>query len=244
MLSSYGKREWRSILLIGLILTATSLIGGLWWLALAWATITAALLSFFRDPNRSVPTQRGAVVCPADGRISSIHTLDHFDPLDGPATCIRIFMSILDVHVNRSPCHATIKSIAHRPGNHLSVLNPRSVEENESNLLLLVHPTTHQRLAAVRQIAGRLARTIVCGVDEHDILQRGQRFGMIKFGSTVELYLPANMHPDIQVKKGRYVYGGITIAALVESPQRFDTSQNLPATGGAQSSAATTRTAP
>src|SRR5690606_16871943 len=102
MISVYGKNESLTILAIGALLIITTILVGWWWLAILIVLATGALISFFRDPERRVPTQRNVVVAPADGVVSSIHQLDAFEPLGGPATCIRIFLSVLDVHVNRS----------------------------------------------------------------------------------------------------------------------------------------------
>lgn len=222
MLSPYGKFEWLTIAVIGLLLSIASIAVGWWWLALIILPLTAALLAFFRDPNRKSPSQRGAVIAPADGRISSIHEVEHFEPFGGPATCIRIFLSVLDVHINRSPCHGQVTTITHKPGDHKNALNPDSAETNESNLIVLVHPIRRQPLAAVRQVAGLLARTIACGVHEGDVVQRGQRIGMIKLGSTTELYLPADLEPKVAVQQGQYVYAGLTVLAMVTSKDQVD----------------------
>jgi len=203
MLSPYAKNEWITIIAIGLLLAVTSVFVGLWWLVFLILPVVAALLAFFRDPNRKTPSQRGAMIAPADGRVSSIHEVEHFEPFNGPATCIRIFLSVLDVHINRSPCHGQVTSITHKPGDHKNALNPTSAETNESNLIVLVHPIRRHPLAAVRQVAGLLARTIACGVHEGDVVQRGQRIGMIKLGSTTELYLPSDLQPKVAVQQGQ-----------------------------------------
>lgn len=213
MLTTYATREWLTILAIGLMVGGSLLLIGWWWAALLAMAAMVGLLAFFRDPERRVPTQRGVIVSPADGRVSSVHTLDHYEPLDGPAVCIRVFLSVFNVHLNRSPCHARVASIEHRPGRHLSALRTDSAAANESNLLVLTHPTRRHRVAAVRQVAGLFARTIVCGVREGQILQRGQRFGMIKLGSTTELYLPLAIEPDIRVREGAKVRAGLTVLA-------------------------------
>ena len=218
MLSGYGKREWLTILAIGSMCTATFLIVGWYWVVAPVLLVTLALLSFFRDPPRRVPTQRSVVVSPADGRVSSIHEVEHFELFDGPAICVRVFLSVLNVHVNRSPCHGVVESVDHRPGLHRNALNPESAQDNESTLLLLIHPVRRHPVAAVRQVAGLLARTIVCAVEPGNVLQRGQRFGMIKFGSTTELYLPQNHDPQILIEQGQKVYAGLTVLANVTSP--------------------------
>lgn len=215
MLSPYGKSEWLTIAAVGLLLLIACLLLGWWLLAVLVVAAAAALLSFFRDPHRRIPSQRNVVVAPADGKVSSIHTLDHFEPFGGPATCVRIFLSVFDVHVNRSPCHGQVSQILYKPGQHLNALNPDSAEANESNLIVMLHPTRRYPVAAVRQVAGLLARTIACGVREGDILQRGQKIGMIKLGSTTELYLPADLQPQVVVELGQKVKGGITVLAHV-----------------------------
>jgi phosphatidylserine decarboxylase len=222
MLSPYGKREWLLVLAIGLTLTVLLAIFVAWWAAVVAALATAALLAFFRDPARKTPTLRGLMISPADGRVSSIHQLEHFEPFDGPATCIRIFLSVLDVHVQRSPCHGRVVSIVHKSGKFMNALKPDAADHNESVTMLLRHPTNDAPVAAVRQLVGAIARRIVCGVAVGDILQRGQRYGMIKFGSTVELYLPGHDRHDIEVEVGRYVYGGQTILARTRAETQSD----------------------
>ncbi len=213
MLSGYAKREWLTILAIGLMVTATSVAVGWYALAAVMIVVTAALLSFFRDPERRAPMDRAVMVSPSDGRVSSIHTVDHFAPFDGPALCVRVFLSVLDVHVIRCPCHGKTTSVTHRPGKHLNALNPDSAEVNESTLAVFEHPTRNHPVAAVRQVAGLIARTIVCGAKVGDIFQRGQRTGIIKFGSTAELYVPAKLNPQVAVEQGARVVGGVTILA-------------------------------
>lgn len=141
MLSGYGRNEWLTILAIGGLFTVTTIVVGWWPVAILVVVVTFAILTFFRDPERRVPTQRGIVVAPADGRVSSIHELEHYEPLEGPAVCIRIFLSVLDVHVNRSPCHGTVLSITHKSGDHLNAMNPDSAESNESNLIVWFTPS-------------------------------------------------------------------------------------------------------
>jgi phosphatidylserine decarboxylase len=118
---------------------------------------------------------------------------------------------VLDVHVNRSPAHGVVTRISHKAGRHLNALNPDSAEANESVLVVLEHPVRREPVAAVRQVAGLLARTVVCAAREGVVLQRGQRFGIIKLGSTTELYVPRQLQPVVQVQQGQYVYGGLTI---------------------------------
>jgi len=215
MLSKHAKLECITIAVVGFMLSVAVVLIGLWWLVILTVPATLCLLAFFRDPERRTPTQRGVMVAPSDGRISSIHDVEHFEPLGGPAVCIRIFMSVLDVHINYSPYHTAIESITHTPGEHLNTLKPESAEDNENNLLVLVHPNREYKMAAVRQVAGMLARTIVCHVHEEQVIQRGQRIGLIKLGSTTELYIRKDLSPRLQVKEGQRVSGGVTVLAQI-----------------------------
>ncbi len=215
MLTPYGKREWLLILCLSLPIAAALVFFHLWWVLALWVLLVLALLSFFRDPWRKVPTEPGVMVSPADGLVSSIHEVGDDCPLGEPGVCVRIFLSVLDVHVNRSPCDGRVVSITPKAGKYLNALNPRSAEENET-LTIVLHPATSKRpIAAVRQVAGLIARRIVCAAKVGDELKRGQRLGMIKFGSTTELYLPLSLKPQVQVKLGQRVWGGCTILARV-----------------------------
>ncbi len=213
MLTPYGKREWTAILLIGAVGTLGLLLLGWWPVAIAIALLAIALTGFFRDPRRGIPTQRAVMVSPCDGKVVSVHDVEHFEPFEGPAKCVRTFMSILNVHVNRSPCHAMVGAIEHRAGKFVTALNPESAEVNEANLVVLLHPARRTPIAAMRQIAGAVARRIVCDLQTDQIIQRGQRIGMIKVGSAVELYIPTAMNPTVRVHEGMKVTGGVTILA-------------------------------
>jgi len=200
-----------TIIAICAMLAVTLLTIGWWWVALVVLVLMGAILSFFRDPERKIPTERNVMVSPADGRVTSIHEVERFEPFDGPALCIRIFLSVLNVHVNRSPCYAVVAAMDHGDGAHLSALNPRSPEENEWHLIVLRHPSHGGAVAAVRQVAGQIARTIVCGVRLEQVVQRGERIGMILLGSTTELYVPLTSAPRVRVSQGQQVRGGATV---------------------------------
>lgn len=215
MLSKHAKLECVTIAMVGFMLSVTVFMIGLWWLMILIVPLALCLLLFFRDPERRTPSQRGVMVSPADGHISSIHEIEHFEPLDGPAVCVRIFLSVFDVHVNYSPYHTAVESITHKPGEHLNALKPESAEDNESNLLVLTHPNRLYKMAAVRQVAGMIARTIVCHVQEDQVLQRGQRIGLIKLGSTVELYIAKDLSPRLHVQDKQKVVGGMTVIAQI-----------------------------
>ncbi|MEM9913560.1 MAG: phosphatidylserine decarboxylase [Planctomycetota bacterium] len=225
MLSPYAKNEWLTIIAVGACVGLSLVLLGYWPGAVGIGVATLAVLTFFRDPDRRIPSPRNIVVAPADGKISSIHEVEHFPPFDGPAVCVRVFMSVFDVHVNRCVCHGKVASITHQPGNHGNTLNPESIEDNESMTTLFVHPVKGHPVAAVRQVAGLLARTIHNGLRDEQVVQRGQRMGIIKLGSTSELYLPANLKPDVLVKQGQKVLAGMTVLANVTP---LDPAEGLP----------------
>ena len=215
MLTPYGKREWSLILTIGSVLLVISVVFHWWFTAVFFLLVILSLLSFFRDPTRKIPDASNAMLSPADGVISSIHELAHFEPFNGPAVCIRIFLSVLDVHVNRSPCNGKVASLTSRPGKFLNALNPQSAQDNQA-LMMILHDDQGKPVAGVQQIAGLIARTIVCAAEPGDLLSAGQRYGMIKFGSTTELYIPANQTLLVHVQKNERVYGGSTILVTIQ----------------------------
>lgn len=224
-----------TILAIGVLLCAGWIIVQWWWLLVLTVAITVPLLLFFRDPEREVPSQRGVIVSPGDGKITSIHNVEHHEKLGGPAVCIRMFISLLDGHVQRSPCHGTITHMSHHPGLHGNLLNPDCLEGNESLWMVLEHPIRRYPIVAMRQIAGMIARTICCVVSEGQTVQRGQRIGIIKLGSAVEMYLPQSLHPQVTVAVGAKVYGGRSVLARITSPESVTPS--APEQTGAQADA-------
>jgi len=166
----------------------------------------AFCLFFFRDPERIPPADERLVVSPADGRVLEVcgEREDRF--LHAPATRISIFMSPLNVHVNRAPVSGTIEVVRHTPGKFRAAFADKASLDNERNALLLA--SGGRRLLVV-QIAGALARRIVCHVGEGDRVRRGERFGLIMFGSRVDLFLPPEIRPA--VRKGDRVQAGTSI---------------------------------
>ncbi|MEQ9453069.1 MAG: phosphatidylserine decarboxylase [Phycisphaeraceae bacterium] len=213
MLGAHTQREWVTAAVTTLLL-ATAAGFMLWWWALAITLIAGTLiLVSFRDPDRSPPSQRGVVVSASDGTISSIHPVEELEAFDGSAVCIRTFLSLTDVHIIRMPCYGRIDSVRHQPGRHISALNPRSIEENESVTVTLLHPTRQETVAVVRLIAGQFARTIRLFAQQGDTLQRGQRLGTILLGSTVEVYLPTESSYRMMLETGATVRAGESIIA-------------------------------
>ncbi len=166
-LSLFGWTFWLPILLAGVLLAVTlAIIPGAWPLALLCGIVTLAALAFFRDPPRRVPEGRGLMVAPADGKVTEITRLEHYDPLGGPALRIGIFLSVLDVHINRVPCEAVIVATQFREGLFLDARHPESGPKNQSHTLVLGSPEAadHHPIAVVKQIVGAIARRIIAPV--------------------------------------------------------------------------------
>ncbi|MHC4430924.1 MAG: phosphatidylserine decarboxylase [Planctomycetota bacterium] len=165
----------------------------LWAFVLSETALAAVLvwvLMFFRDPERLCPSQPELLLAPADGRITDIETVEEEGFIGGPALRIGIFLSIFNVHINRAPCNVRVETITYKKGKYVNALNPQSGRVNESNNLGLVRTDSPADKFVVRQISGAIARRIVCATKEGRQLAGGERFGMIKFGSRTELYVP------------------------------------------------------
>ncbi len=172
---------------------------------------TLLILHFFRDPERVVPLEEQAVVSPADGKIVSLER--RAEPLSQEMRQkIGIFMNVFDVHVNRSPVQGRIQKIQYVPGKFMNASLDKASKDNERNILQI--EDKQGRRWTVVQIAGLVARRIICRVQVQDQLQQGQRLGLIKFGSRVDLYLPEGY--EILVARGDRVYAGQTILARAE----------------------------
>jgi phosphatidylserine decarboxylase len=183
---------------------------GLTWLWVPAFVLLLAILAFFRDPPRRGSQIKGALRSPADGKVVAV--IPNTDPSRGPVpgTQIAIFLSVFDVHINRAPCEAVVERIRYEPGRFLDVRDKRSEHENESNWIFM---KAGRHNITVRQIAGLVARRIVCRIREDQKVYRGQRIGLIRFGSRTELYLPAEA--EILVTPGQRVYGGSTDVAIL-----------------------------
>ena len=214
-LSLYGLKEWLLATVLAAIIAAASIAIGWWWLAILAGILWLAAIGFFRDPlgRRPASDSDHDMVSPADGRISAVERVDQHPATDGPAVIVRIFLSVLDVHVNRAPCDATVQELVYKPGKYLDARSEESARVNESNLIIMQRPCGTR--IGVRQVSGAIARRIVCPLKSGDSLKRAQRFGMIKFGSTTELILPdhGEQGPVVHVSKGDRVRGAVTILA-------------------------------
>ena len=192
------------VLVLGLLLAH--------WLAWLGLLFTLFCLFFFRDPERVPPGRLGAVVAPADGRVMSI--MPAVPPAElglgaMPRWRVSTFLSLMNVHVNRIPADGTVTRIAYRHGSFLNASDDKASEANERNAIAL--RLGDGREIAVVQIAGLVARRIVCDVREGDAVHAGQRLGIIRFGSRADLYLPEGVRPLVAV--GQTMIGGETVVA-------------------------------
>jgi len=191
-----------------------AVLGLLFWPVLTWLGLIFTLfcLYFFRDPERVLPPRAGVFVAPADGLVVSIEPA--IPPVElglGPVPRLRvaIFLSVLDVHVNRAPIAGLVTRIAYHPGKFLNAADEKASDENERNAILIRLPTGQD--VVMVQIAGLIARRILCDITEGAALATGQRIGIIRFGSRTDLYLPEGTLPLVAV--GQRMIGGETVIA-------------------------------
>jgi len=213
-------------------------LGGVFYL-LQWnvAAIAAVLLalfifSFFRDPERVIPSERGAVVSPGDGRVVVVTDEEN---AGRPGKRVSIFLAVWNVHVNRSPAAGTIAKLEYRPGKFLAAMRERASVENEQNVFTL---STDTGEIVFKQIAGLIARRVVSWKKPGDKVARGERIGLVRFGSRVDLWVPKDA--EILVKVGENVKGGSTVlarwpvkptAGKLEGSSKAETDENLTVTG-------------
>ncbi len=187
--------------------TAVFALLGIGFLAVLGLFVTGFICYFFRDPDRLVPTGEGIIVSPADGKVIKVEPVNETPYFEGACTRISVFMSVFNVHVNRIPHEGTIQQVAYHPGKFFSANLDKASKDNEHNALLLKSPGG--KLVGFVQIAGLVARRIICAVQPGDVLKRGQRFGMICFGSRLDIYLPPDT--EIGVTVGDKVSAGSSI---------------------------------
>ena len=176
--------------------------------ATGFAVVAVAFLGFFRDPDRTAPALPGAVLAPADGRVMVI--TEAVDPWVGPAVRVSIFLSPLDVHVNRAPIGGLVKNVEYVAGRFLAAYRPEASEQNERCATSL---DGDRARVTVTQISGVLARRIVCRVRPGDTVRAGERYGLIRFGSRTDLVLPRGA--DLRVRVGDRVRGGESVMGVL-----------------------------
>jgi phosphatidylserine decarboxylase len=178
------------------------------WLSIVFLALFLLTIAFFRDPNRRVPADPNLIVAPADGRVSDIVELDEKEVLKTKTRRLGIFLSIFDVHTNRAPIDGRVIYRQHHEGLCLDARDPDCPERNEAMTWALENP---RGTIVVRQLTGAIARRIVAWAKVGDELKKGERFGMIRFGSRTEVYLP--LDAEVRVKTGDHVSGGSTVIA-------------------------------
>lgn len=201
---------------LGLAFAGLANAGGLGMAAsLAPLSLLGLVAYFFRDPHRFVPDDANAFVSPADGTIAEVTELEHYEFLDGPAVRIGIFLSIFNVHINRSPRAGSVVAMDYKPGEFLNAMNPESALRNEYMWIGFQDDQQPGLRFAVRQISGLIARRIVCSLRPGQAVRRGAKFGMIKLGSRTELVLPRDA-VQVEVNVGQTVQAGSTILARLQ----------------------------
>ncbi len=191
---------------LGLLAVASAFVA--WWLVLLFVALAFYALAFFRDPERLVPAAIDAVVAPADGVVADIMELEEPEVLHSNTRRIGIFLSVFDVHTNRAPIEGRVTYRQHHEGLCLDARSPECSGKNEAMTWAFENP---RATLVVRQLTGAIARRIVGWAQVGDEVQKGARFGMIRFGSRTEVYLP--LEATVLVKVGDRVKGGATIVA-------------------------------
>ena len=209
-LAPYGRREW---LAAGGVTIAASALSAVYfpYVAPIFVVMFFWVLWFFRDPERRVPDQPRVLVAPADGRVVEVGEVNEPEYIGGPATRVAIFLSVMNCHINRAPGEGAVEYLQHHPGRYRLAWQPQASSENERNCLGMVLIEKPGVRILVRQIAGSVARRIVCACDMNQDLKRGERIGMIKFGSRTELCVAAAAGFRTVVKVGDRVRAGETI---------------------------------
>ena len=203
---------------LSLLVVAAALV----WFTGAWAwaslplLLAAFFLWFFRDPHRAIPAGNGVIVSPGDGLVTETASIS---TPEGPRQRISIFLSVFNVHVNRAPISGTVSSVHYQKGQYLNAMNPASAERNEQSIVTLRGTGADAGLEVTfKQIAGLLARRVVCRCTKGQQVERGERVGLIKFGSRVDVLLPASA--ELRVKVGDRVKGGATVLAVAPTGER------------------------
>ena len=224
-LTQHGRREWLSATVAAagtcaLLAVLAVRVSG--WLVAAMAVPLAVwlwVLWFFRDPERAVPEGEGLFVSPADGRVCDVTPVGPDSPLGREGVKVGVFMNVFDVHVNRSPMVARVDRVEHKDGLFLDVRAPDAAERNESTTIHMTHRSgAAEYPVVVRQIAGLIARRIVTALTERQELAAGERIGMIKFGSRVELFVPRELAGEVRVRVGQKVRAGVSVLISRKEP--------------------------
>ena len=226
-LTKYGRKEWlgSGIIVIVIVLLLFLLLKAGWTgftiisilLAICWLGVAA----FFRDPKRVIPEEDDILIAPADGTVKDIRTLEKCDYSEifanKPVLRVGIFLSVFNVHINRAPCKLEVTDTEYKEGKFHDARNELAIDENESNAVLGMAEVSGKEFPiVVKQISGAVARKIVCKAKSGSSYKMGEKFGMIKFGSRTEVYLPAEDWIKLKVKIGDKLHAGETIIAGIK----------------------------
>ncbi len=206
-----AREGWPFVGLAVAVALAFTAFGG-WWSLPVWL-VALFVLQFFRDPPRPVPAGERLVLAPADGRVIAV--MNALDPYAGrEALKISVFMNVFNVHSNRAPIDGTVERVTYFPGRFVNAGLDKASEHNERNALLI--RATDGSLVSCVQVAGLIARRVLCHVAAGDRLARGQRFGFIRFGSRVDVYLPLTARPRVAI--GEKVHATVSVLAELAAP--------------------------
>jgi len=201
-----------AVALVLLVLGIAFFLGKGNWIGLLMAAVALGVLAFFRDPERKIPAEANVLLAPADGKITDVGPAVENEFIHGQTMRIGIFLSVLDVHINRACCGGEVAYIQGHPGKCINAMRAAKASEyNRANCLGLNCPEHPAGKVMIKQITGVIARRIVCKCRVGNRLDAGQRYGMIKFGSRTELFFPVDERAEIMVKKGDTVRAGATI---------------------------------
>jgi phosphatidylserine decarboxylase len=220
------RHGWREMLIGSIVLVGTAVALGFYVaipLSLIVVPVLIWLFAFFRDPHRHIPGEQNVLVSPADGTVSDIEEIANDELLGCPSVRVGIFLSVFNVHVNRSPCDGRIVDVIYKKGRFINAMrHDQASDENESNTIVMAEIGGGRKFVVVKQIVGMIARRIIFTGKVGEHLHRGQRIGMIKFGSRTEVYIAKWLEPQVQVKVGQAVRGGSDVIALLGKPIQAD----------------------
>lgn len=208
-----GLKFYGPVLLLGFVLLVFMRNTGYWWAPIFVIAIGVCVALFFRDFPRTIPAGEDVIVSPADGTVVDIVSLEDSPYYEGPCTRISIFLSVFNAHVNRAPYEGTVTKVEYKEGAYRDARDPESSKVNESNA---VYFDTPRGAMTVRQISGAVARRIVCPVKSGEVFSKGEKFGMIRFGSRTELFVPQGTEVEVALQ-GKVYAGSSVIARFQEN---------------------------
>jgi len=209
--TAYGWRELTVLLVLAAAGAGLSFWGSVYYLIPVFLGVAGFGLYFFRDPYREAPPGEEKILAPADGRVVEITEVEERQFLGERSVKVGIFLSLFDVHVNRSPCAGEVEYLRYEQGGFLNALNRRASQHNENNSIGIADGAAGGHKVLVRQIAGRVARRIVCDCEVGQQVERGEKIGMIKFGSRTELYVPLSQLARLGVGLGSKLRAGESV---------------------------------